>query len=90
MQLNAELQLVSDLDALGICVLQTAGQSGGHIQIARKLVSLRSLVDNLNVVVIHLIVVGQDSPSNLVSIAYSVGILRVEGQVVAFNELGAR
>lgn len=46
-QLNAELELVTDLDASGLCVLQTLGQGLWQGEGARKLIAFDRLVDDL-------------------------------------------
>lgn len=86
-QLNTELQLVADFDSLGVRILQTAGQSLGHVEDARALVSFRRFVDDLNVVLIQLMLVGQDRPCDLVCVANGIGVFRIEGEVVAFDQL---
>lgn len=86
-QLNAELHLVTNLDALGIRVLQTAGQCLRHIEIARELVSLCGLLDDFEIILIHLMLVGQDRPGDFVRVANGIGIFGVKSEVVAFDKL---
>lgn len=86
-ELNAELQLVADFNAFGVRVLQAPCQGLRHVEIARELVSFSRLIDNLDVIFIDLILVGQDRPGNLIGVPNGVGIFRVEGQIVAFDEL---
>lgn len=51
-QLNAEFQLVTNLDSLGVCILQASGQGLGHVQNPRALVSLSGLIDDFDIVLV--------------------------------------
>lgn len=85
--MNAKLQLMPDLDALGVRVLQTPGQCVRHIQVARELVSLGRLVDDFDIILVQSMLVCHDRPCDFVRVANIVRVFRVEGEVVAFNEL---
>jgi hypothetical protein len=86
-ELNAELQLVPNFDPLGVRVLQTPGKRLRHVQIPGKLVSLRRFVDDLEAIICQLMFVGEDGSGDFVSVANGVGIFRIEGQVVALDQL---
>lgn len=86
-QLNAELQLVPDFDAFSVRVLQATGQCVRHIQVSRELVSLGCLVDDLHAVLIQLVVVGQDRSRDLICAAGGLRVFRVEGQIMALDQL---
>ena len=62
-QLNAEFQLVTDLDAFGLCILQTLGQGLGQGEGARKLIAFDRLVDDLKIVFfIQFMLIGDNGP----------------------------
>lgn len=86
-ELNAKLQLVTNLDALGVRVLQAAGQGEGHVQEARELIALGRFVDNFDRIFIDLVLVREDGPGDLVGVASGIGFVRVKSEVVALDEL---
>ena len=62
-QLNAEFELVSDLDAPGLCILQTLGQGLGQGERARKLIAFDRLVNDLEIVIfVQLMLIGDNGP----------------------------
>lgn len=62
-ELDSELQLVSDLDALGVRILETLGQGLGQVQIARELIAFGFLVDDIQFgPFFQLVVVRDDGP----------------------------
>ena len=89
MQLDAKLQLVPDLDPLGLDVLQTARQGLGEVQHAGELVPFGRVVDQLQIAVrVHFVFVGQHHSRVLVGVAFGIRILRVEDEIVTLDELG--
>lgn len=86
-QLDAELHLVADSNALGIRILQTSGQGRRNIEIAHQLVALGRLIDDFDIILIHFVLVGDDRPGMFVRIARGIGIVRVRREIVAFDQL---
>lgn len=87
-QLNAELQLMSDLDTLRIRILQTPCQSFREVQITRELIALCRFINNFQgIIMIQFKLVVQDSSRVLVRVADTVRIFRIEGEIMALDEL---
>lgn len=86
-KLNAELQLMPDLNSPGVRVLQAPAQGVRHVQVTCKLVSLRRLVNDLNVILIQCMLVGQYRPCDFVRVVRGFGVFGVESEVLAFDEL---
>lgn len=86
-ELDAKLQLVTNLDALGVRILQTAGQGEGHVQEAGELVALGRFIDDFDLIFIDQVFVREDGPGDFVGVANGIGIFRVESEVVALDQL---
>lgn len=87
-KLNTELELVPDLNAASVRILQTLGQGLGQREIARKLISLGRFINDFQIVLlIQLMLISSNRPRVLVGIAERLGIIGIQGQIMALDEL---
>lgn len=88
MQLDSELELVSDPDAASFRILQTFGQALGQSEVSCELVALGRFIDNLQAVLsIQFVLIRGNRPRVLVRIPERFGVVGIQGKIVSFDEL---
>ena len=89
-QLNTELEFVSNSDAPCVGILQALGQGLRQVEIPSDLVPFGRVIYNIHGMVLgHFIFIDDDCPRRLVRVAQGPVIFRVEREIVAFHQLRA-